>query len=90
MGVVHQEQERPVVLRQVAERDVLAVAAVIGKAERPLVDRAEEALRPAAVLGVRLSGGAGGREIGRVDLCEEGDEVGGDEVLKPPDASRAA
>ena len=38
--VVHQEDERLRVLREVAERDVLAVAAEVGEAERVLVEHA--------------------------------------------------
>jgi len=41
--VVHQEDEGLRVFRQIAERNVLAVAAEVGEAERLLVDDAEKA-----------------------------------------------
>ena len=55
VGVVHQEEERPGVLGQVAQGDVLPVAAEVGEPERPLVDHLEEARRAAAVLDVGLA-----------------------------------
>jgi hypothetical protein len=50
--MVEEEQRDPVIARQVARRDVLAVAAELGEADRPRVERADEARRPAAVLDV--------------------------------------
>src|SRR4051812_30795212 len=35
LGVIHQEEERPRVLREVTQHDVLAVAAEVGEGERP-------------------------------------------------------
>ena len=73
VGVVDQEQEGAAVLLQIAERDVLPVAAQIGKAQRPLVQDLEEALRAAAVLDVGLSLAIG---RGHKDACLGSDEGG--------------
>src|SRR5262249_2614302 len=71
LGVVHQEDERLRVLRQVVDADVLPVALEVVERERLLVEHPQEALRPAAVLDVGLAVGAGGGEIERVALRDE-------------------
>ena len=63
------------VFGQVALRDVLPVAAVIGERQRGLVQNLDEALRPAAMLDVGLAVRAGGREIQAVGLGEERREL---------------
>src|SRR6476659_8355169 len=50
---VEQEQKGAVVLGEIGERDVLPVAAIVGKAERFVVDDLDEAFRPAAMLNIR-------------------------------------
>src|ERR1043166_4190925 len=62
VGVVDQEQKGICVVREIPERDVLAVAGVIDEAERDVVDDPQEAGRAAAVLHVRLPGRVGGGE----------------------------
>jgi hypothetical protein len=52
----------PRVLREVADRDVLPVAAEVGEAERAGVEDPQEAARATAMLDVRLPVRAGGRE----------------------------
>ncbi len=76
VGVIHQEQERPVVLRQVPGRDVLPVAGEIGEPDRMRIQRADEPFRAAAVLRVRTALRAGRCEVGGVDLREEADQIG--------------
>ena len=71
LGVVHQEEERPRVLREVAQRDVLAVAAEVGEGERPLVQDLQEAGRAAPVLDVRLALGVRRPEVEHVEAGEE-------------------
>ena len=56
----------------------MPVAAVIGKAKRGWTDDPDEALWPAAMLGIGLACGIGSREIGRIDGSEELSEVFGD------------
>ena len=86
-GVVDQEQESAGILRQIAERDVLLVAAVVGEGQRRLVDDLDESFRAAAVLGIGLPERIGGREDRAVDLRQERGEVGVTAVLKPPRSS---
>ena len=76
--VVHQEEERLRVLGQVAQRDVLAVAAEVGEAERVLVDHLQEPGRAAAVLDVRLPVGVRGAQVEHVQVGEELGQVRGD------------
>ena len=63
VGVVHQEQRGLGIVGEIAGRDVLAVAAEIGEAERLLVEHAQEAGRTAAMLNIRLAVGIDRREI---------------------------
>ena len=49
-GVIHEEQARPVVGREVAGADVLAVATVVGESEGAIVEEREETARTAPVL----------------------------------------
>ena len=58
VDVVDEEEADLGVLGQVPHRDVLAIAAKVGEGERVVVEDAQEPLGPAAVLDVRLSGGA--------------------------------
>ena len=69
--VVHQEEERLRVLGQVAQGDVLAVAAEVGEPERVVVDHLEEPGRAAAVLDVGLPVGVRGAEVEHVQVGEE-------------------
>lgn len=71
--VVDEEQERLVVLGEVARRDVLPVAAKLGPAERVLVEDPDEALRASAVLHVRATRCTRGGEVRAV---APGDEPG--------------
>jgi len=73
-GVVHQKQEGAAVLGEIAGRDQLLVAGVLGKAERDGIDHLDESGRSASVLDVGLAVGACGCEIGRI--------AGGDEPCK--------
>jgi hypothetical protein len=59
---IDQEQIGAVVLGQVSKCDVLPVAAIVGEAERALVDNLDEAFRPAAMLDVRRAIGRRGAE----------------------------
>ena len=52
-GIVHEEEEGVRIFREVADRDVLPVAAKVGEAERPLGQHLEEPLA-AAMLDVGL------------------------------------
>jgi hypothetical protein len=70
------------VLGEIADGDVLPVAAEIGEAKRALVDHLQEARRAAAVLDVGLSIGVGRGEEERVDGFQECREIVGD--LRPP------
>ena len=74
------------VLGEVAERGALPVAAVVGEGERALVEHAQEAGRPAAMLDVRLAGGVRGREEEADLLGDEGSHVALDP--RPPPVSR--
>src|SRR5262245_40539985 len=75
---VEQEQKGAVVLGQIGERDVLPVAAIIGKAERFVVDDLDEAFRPAAVLNIRRAVSSGRGDKGGIlfgdklhELCRD-------------------
>jgi len=62
---VEKEQEGAVVLGEVGERDVLPVAAVVGKSERFVVNDLDEAFRAAAMLNIRRAvSGCGGDKGG--------------------------
>ena len=82
VGVVHQEEERPGVLRQVAERDVLAVAAEVGEGQRPVVQHLQEARRSASMLDVRLPLGAGRAKVEHIQPRHELGQVRG--YMGPP------
>jgi hypothetical protein len=69
VGVVHEEEGDAVVVVEVAEGDVLLVAAQVGKAEERWAEDVEEAGRPAAVLDV---GPAGLGDGGHVEAVAEG------------------
>src|SRR5918999_2414848 len=66
------------VFRQRADRDVLLVAAEIGKGQCPLVQNLEEAHWPAAVLDVRLAVGVGGPQVEGIPLGDKSRELRGD------------
>jgi len=70
---IEQEQKRAIVLRQVGERDVLPVAAIVRETKRALVDHLDEAFRPAAMLDVGRAVRIGGAEKDGILL---GDETG--------------
>src|SRR5438552_12248455 len=78
MGIIHEEEEGAVILGEIAGGYILPVAAVIGEAKRGWTDDPDEALWPAAMLGIGLACGIGSREIGRIDGSEELSEVFGD------------
>src|SRR5215471_1105470 len=79
--VVHEEQEGAIVLRQIAERDVLPVASEVDEAERLVVEDAEKSRGAAAMLDIRLPIRAGGSKIETVTLGQEGRQLGGDRGL---------
>src|SRR3954468_2109423 len=58
-GEVQDEDVRPVVLLEMPERDVLAVAGVVGEGQRVRADRLQEARRPASMLDVGPAVGTG-------------------------------
>src|SRR5204863_5808490 len=70
-----------VVVGEVAERDVLAVARVVGERDRMLVEDAQKSARTTAMLDIGLAGGARSREVDAVALGEERSELGGDRGL---------
>ena len=86
--IVHQDQRDTIIGGDIANADVLPVAAEIGKAERFLVEYLEEAGRAAAVLHI---GPAGLRNRGHVEAVARCDEcrlvfakaVGRPVALKP-------
>src|SRR5258708_38761687 len=75
MRVIHQEQERAVVLGEVAGRDVLAIADEVCEAERLVIQDANEALGSAAMLDIRLARAVRGRKICAVAFGAAGGEV---------------
>src|SRR4029078_13226275 len=78
VDVVHQEDERLGILRQVAQRNVLLVAAEVGEAQRPFIDDPQEARPTTAVLNVRLPFGVRRREVELAALADELLELIGD------------
>ena len=82
VGKVEQEQEGAVVAGKIADGDVLAVAAIVGKAERLVVDDLDEALRSAAMLDVGRVLGRHRREKRRVEFGDEGGKIGRHSVGK--------
>ena len=70
--VVDQDQRHPVVAGQIADADILPVAAKVREADRPLVQHLEEARRPAAMLDVGPAGLADRRHVEAVARGEEG------------------
>ena len=85
---VKQEQKRAIVFRQVGERDVLPVAAVVGKAERLVVDNFNKSLWPTSVLKIgRAVCGRGGEESGILfgnKFCELGRDPIGESISHAP------
>jgi hypothetical protein len=71
MGIVHHEDMRLRIFREIALRDVLPVAAVIGEGQRGLVQNFHKTFRAAAMLDIGLAVGAGGCEIEAVGLRQE-------------------
>ena len=71
MGIVHQDQRRPVVASEIAGADVLAVAAKVGNGERRVVENADEASRSAAMLDIGPAALRDGRHIEAVALGDE-------------------
>ncbi len=78
VGVVHEEEKRLRVFGEVAEGDVLSVAAEVSEAEGFLVEDFEEAGGAAAVLDVGLASCIGGSEVEHVEVGQECFEVFGD------------
>ena len=56
VGVVHEEERDAGVVLEVAEGDVLLVAAQVGEGDQLWIDDVDEALRAAAMLDVGLAG----------------------------------
>ena len=71
---IEQEQEGPVVLGEIGERDVLAVASIIGETQRPVVDDFDKSLWTTPVLDI-------GSAVGRCG-CEKGGILFGDEFCE--------
>ncbi len=71
MRIIHQEQAGPVVGRQVAGADVLAVSLVVGEGEGVLIDHLEEATRAAPMLHIRPAGFGYRRHIEAVACGDE-------------------
>ncbi len=72
-GIVHQEQAGPIVGRQVAGADVLAIAAIVREGQRSIVQHLQKAARSAAMLKV---GPARLRHRGHVEAVALRDEGG--------------
>jgi hypothetical protein len=70
-GVIHEEQARPVVGREVAGADVLAVATVVGESEGAIVEELEETARTAPVLDIRPTGLRNRRHVEAVARSDE-------------------
>ena len=62
LGVVDEEQLRARILCQVAESDVLPVAAEVGEGQRVFIEQVQESGRAAAMLNIRLPFEVRGRE----------------------------
>lgn len=75
MGIVHHEDVGLGILGEIALRQVLLVAGIVGKSERLLVQHFQKALRTTAVLDIGLAIRRGSGEIEAVGLGEEGLEV---------------
>ena len=56
MGIVHQEQRDPVILRDIASRHILPIAQKIREAKGAIVHDAQKSRRTAPVLHVRPAG----------------------------------
>jgi hypothetical protein len=76
--VIDQEQMRLRILGQIAAGDVLAVAAEIREGQGLAIEHAQEACRAAAMLDIRLPGGARGAEEDAGLRADEGGELGRD------------
>ena len=70
--IIHQDQRRAIVRSNVADTDVLQIAAEVGKAERLLIEHFEETEGTAAMLHVRPAGFRNGRHVETVALRYEG------------------
>src|ERR1700722_10450216 len=73
VGIVHQDQRGAVICRKIAGADVLAIAAEVGDRQRLLVEDADEAGRPAAVLDIGPAALRDGRHIEAVAFGDERD-----------------
>lgn len=71
MRVIHEDEGDAVVPAQIADADILAVAAEIGEAEGFVVQTFKEARRAAAMLDI---GPAGFRDAGEIETVARGDE----------------
>lgn len=80
MRVVHEEEADAVVDGEVAGREELAIALVIGEAELRRREHAQEAGRAAAVLHVGPAGLADGGKVERIPALDEIDLVVGERV----------
>ena len=71
MRVIHEEQADPVVSREVASADILAVAAIVGKGERMIIDQLKETARAAPMLDVVPSRFRNGRHVKAIAIGNE-------------------
>ena len=70
--IVHEEQSHAIIIGKIAQRDILPIAAEIGKAQCLLIENPNKARRAAAMLDVGPARFADGRQINAVT---SGDEV---------------
>ena len=75
MRVIHHEDMRLRILREIALAEVLPVAAVVRKRDGVLVEDFDKTLRPAAMLDVRLAVSGRRREVEAVGLGQEAREL---------------
>ena len=71
-GIFHQENERPGILRKISQRDVLPIAAEVGKAQRFLVHFFKKSRRTTPVLNVGLPLGVRRSQVEHVQFRKEG------------------
>ena len=81
--VIHQDQGDAIIGADIAQADVLPVAAKVGEAERLFVEDFEEAGRTAAMLHIRPARFRDARHIEAVASLDEGDFVFGESIGCP-------
>src|SRR5436309_6207129 len=79
---VEQKKVGTIIPGEIADGDVLPVARVIRKAERPLVEHLDEALPAAAMLDIGRTGRRDGAEERRVKLADDGCKLAGHPLRK--------